>query len=693
MLSLSTRIPMSAEGLARIAAAAGQAGIAESELLRFTEDAAKMSVAFDISAEEAGSAMTGLRTNFKLNQDGVISLGDSFNHLANNMDVTAGELVNYSNRVGGTASIYGFTGQQVGALGAAFVAMKTPAEVGARATNSLLMKLGNAGDAGGKAEDAFERLGFSGKGMADMFKKDAQGAMLAFLEAVKRSDDPMRELNAIMGEGFADETAKLVNGLDEYKKALGLIGDEAAYAGSMEAEYAARSKTTANSLELMKNAGARLGIILGSAVLPGVTAVADAVVAFLEPVAWLASACPLLTKLVFGAVAAFAAFKLVALGGAYASTLFSDMWIKGKNVLNLLKPSAIQTTLALVRQNIAATALSVKTKALALAQAAQNAAMAVARSHYVVATAAAIRHGAISTALAVKTRAMAVAQWLLNTAMLANPIVWIVLAVAALVAGFVLLYNKCETFRKVVNTVCSAVAGYFSFVWKVAKAIWGGIYSAITSPIETAKAAWSGITGFFGGLWDGIVEAAKAPFDWIAGKFEWVTNTWGKVKGFFSGIFGDDEEKQPIENPTNDPYIAYANNAVPTVAVAPSVAAPGSATAPVVASVTAPVPISAALPTERPVSAPAPSGSATSQARPAAPVGTGGAQSLPERAATPGANIQPQINFDITMNGVPSKDIGQVLVDGIKARESDLTAYFEKLLERIAANQRRVTYG
>ncbi|STH72702.1 putative phage tail tape measure protein [Escherichia coli] len=43
---LSTELPMSAEGIAEIVAAGGQAGIARDELMQFTDDAVKMGVAF-----------------------------------------------------------------------------------------------------------------------------------------------------------------------------------------------------------------------------------------------------------------------------------------------------------------------------------------------------------------------------------------------------------------------------------------------------------------------------------------------------------------------------------------------------------------------------------------------------------------------------------------------------------------------
>ena len=75
IMKLSTAMHMAADGIGDIVAAAGQAGIARKELLIFAQDAAKMGVAFDMSGREAGAAMTGMRSIFKLNQTQVVSLG------------------------------------------------------------------------------------------------------------------------------------------------------------------------------------------------------------------------------------------------------------------------------------------------------------------------------------------------------------------------------------------------------------------------------------------------------------------------------------------------------------------------------------------------------------------------------------------------------------------------------------------
>jgi TP901 family phage tail tape measure protein len=617
MLNLSTRIPMSAEGLAKIAAAAGQAGIAESELLRFTADAAKMAVAFDISAEEAGSAMTGLRTNFKLNQDGVIALGDSFNHLANNMDATAGDLVNFSNRVGGTASIYGFSGQQIGALGAAFVAMKTPAEVGARAANSLMMKLGNAGKAGKDAQAAFQRLGFSGKDMSEAFKKDAQGAMLSFLEAVKRSSDPMRELNAIMGEGFADETAKLVSGLDEYKKALGLVGDASAYAGSMGAEYEARSKTTANALELLKNSGARLGITIGSVLLKPIAATAAILQTTLEPVVKLISACPVLTGVLMTVATAFAAAKLAALGGRYAWTLVSDGWLTlragGARLMGVLRllPMLFQAgTYRMLWQRGAALATAASMKIQAAA-----------------------------------TWVVTTAQKALNLAMSSNPIGIIIKVVAAAAVALYGLYQTCEPVRVAVDKVIS------------------GIKDAFWSVVKTVASVYDKVSGWFGGEGTAVADLER-----YLGKTE-------------------DVAKAAAEIPQATPIPAATAAAMPdamgydgwgytppepttakTQAASPAASALSGAGA---------APSSAASPT---ASAPSGAGAAPAGVAPRTPAPAGG------------GTIAPQITFTVSFNGVPSKDVGELLVGAVRSKERELTGYFEKLMADIASNQRRLAY-
>ena len=268
ILRLSTELPIAASGLGEIVAAAGQAGIAREELLGFTEDAAKMGVAFDMAAGQAGSAMTGMRSIFDLNQEQVVLLGDAYNHLSNNMDATARDMLNIANRAGSMGDMFGLSGEQIGALGATFLELKTPPEVAGTAINALLLKLVTADKQPAKFRDALEALGLSAEDLKDDISQDAQGALLSFLETVERSPDVIGTLSDLFGAEYSDDIAKLVGGLDGYKKALRLVGDETHYAGSMQAEYEARAATTANNLQLLLNEVTRLGVVIGGVLLP-----------------------------------------------------------------------------------------------------------------------------------------------------------------------------------------------------------------------------------------------------------------------------------------------------------------------------------------------------------------------------------------------------------------------------------------
>src|SRR5699024_760507 len=65
---------------------------------------------------------------------------------------------------------------------------------------------------------------------------------------------------------------------------------------------------------------------------------------------------------------------------------------------------------------------------------------------------------------AAATGVVTAAQWAWNAALSANPIGLVILAVAALVAGFVLLWNKSETFRNAVTAVGDAGVAAFNWI-------------------------------------------------------------------------------------------------------------------------------------------------------------------------------------------------------------------------------------
>ncbi|WP_295428494.1 phage tail tape measure protein, partial [Thermus sp.] len=342
LLRLTRIIPMTARELTEIAAAAGQSGIALSELVRFTADAARVGVAFGISAGQAGDALAKLRNVLGLGQEGVMRLADAINHLSNNMAATAPEILEVVRRVGGTGRLLGLMGEQVAALSASLLALGTAPEVAATGLNALMQRLATATAQPQAFQMALFRLGLTAQGLQAALRRDAAGAILDFLRRLRAAPDQLTLLSDLFGMEYADDIAKLVGSLSTLERAFALVRSPAAYGGSVLGEFANRSATLQNQLTLLRNAVERLWIALGSTLLPVVTPVVSRLADLLGRVSDLLDRFPVLR----GAV--------VALGAALAGTLVvGGAAVAGLAAIGFASTQA-QLGLAVLRAQLAA---------------------------------------------------------------------------------------------------------------------------------------------------------------------------------------------------------------------------------------------------------------------------------------------------------------------------------------------------
>lgn len=269
ILQLSTRIPMAAEGLARIVAAGGQSGLANEELLAFSEMAAKIGVAFDISAERSGDAMANIKTALGLTLDETGALFDAMNHLSNNMASTAPKVLDFTTRVAADGKVKGFNATETLAFGSAMIAAGAQADVAATSFRNMGKALTRGAASTSRQRAAFRSLDLDARDVARRMQEDAVATTLDVMERINRLPGDLR--SSTMSQIFGDEAralAPLIGNLDLLRESLGLVANEREYLGSAEAEYAARAETTANNLQLMRNQMARLGVGIGSVVLP-----------------------------------------------------------------------------------------------------------------------------------------------------------------------------------------------------------------------------------------------------------------------------------------------------------------------------------------------------------------------------------------------------------------------------------------
>lgn len=284
LLELSTRIPMTAEELTQIAAAAGQSGIARKEIVGFAEDAAKMGVAFDTTADQAGTWMAQWRTAFKMNQKEVTTLADQINYLGNVSGANALQLSSIVTAVGGLGDIGGLSAAQIAAIGDTMASVGAGEDVAATSIAKMITTMTAGSAATEKQSKVLKKLGIDATDLANRMQTDAQGAIIDFMEALQKL--PKAEQTAALKNYFGQESIKpisaLYTNLDELKKHFNQVADASLYAGSMEDEYASRSATTENSIQLAKNALMRLSITYGQMFVPYVKLAADKVTEFLN---------------------------------------------------------------------------------------------------------------------------------------------------------------------------------------------------------------------------------------------------------------------------------------------------------------------------------------------------------------------------------------------------------------------------
>ena len=591
IVQMSKDIPMAAEDLAAITAAAGTAGIAADELTTFTETAAKMGVAFDTTADQAGDWMAKWRTSFSMGQEEVTALADQINYLSNNSASTASEISTIVTAVGPLGDVAGISAAQIAALGSTMVGVGVQQDVAATGIRKLATTM-VAGSSATKAQaTVLQQLGLDATEMAQRMQTDAEGAILTFLEAVSKL--PEAEQAAALKNYFGQESvgaiAPLLTNLDVLRERFEMVADAQLYAGSMDAEYAARAATTANNIQLYENRIAALKIQIGNYLLPVVNKVLGAASTGLD---WLSDKIASAEGTVSGFIGtvqskALAIFtmirpKLESIGvkaqeiftvlSGQLTAAFEAVQPTLNWIIDTALPTAISAVLDLVDAfgSVVITALEFKEVLIAaaavygafkagkalqsmiqgfqqakvtlalfkasaqgatIAQAAFNGTLTLGETLTALFTGQVTLAQLAQAGWATVTGAVTKAFGALNAVLMANPIVLIVTAIAAVIAILVVLYTKCEGFRNFVNSVASAIVG---FVKNAASAI-AGFFKNLWATIQ---GIWSAVSGWFKSkVIDPLVNFFAPIVQWISGFFQgcWIIiqAVWAAVSGWF----------------------------------------------------------------------------------------------------------------------------------------------------------------
>lgn len=345
---MSAELGISAAEMADLAAAGGQLGIPIEKLSEFTAIASKMSVAFGMTAEEAGNAAATIANVFQLPIGEVEKLGDAINVLGNNTAAREKDIVAAMARIGGTAKQFGLVADEAAALADAFIALGKPPEVAATAINAMLQKLQTAQSQGKDFQAALEGIGTSADEMAANIAANPQQALTDFLHKLEGLDKQSRALtlSQLFGTEYSDDIALLVGSLGEYEKALGLVADKGQVVGAMQKEVANAMSTSEAQIAKAKQEIINVAIEVGEKLLPLVSLLASTAGSVASAIGAITEEFPALTQLAAlfaaGAVAVKAYEAAVRLTGGAVSASFATQRVG----IEATKASILSTTVA-----------------------------------------------------------------------------------------------------------------------------------------------------------------------------------------------------------------------------------------------------------------------------------------------------------------------------------------------------------
>lgn len=268
---MSTELPLAANDIAALFAAAGESGVATADLKQFSEMAARVGIAFDMSAGEAGENLAKLKTQLGLTVTETGDMADAINHLSNNMASKAKDITAYMLRVGALAEMGGFTKEEIAGIGSAMIAAGAEAETAGTAMQNVVKALSRGASAKKAQKEAAAALGLDLPQIAKDMQKDAPKALKKVLKAIAKA--PKDRHIALLSDFFGDEAkafAPLIGNIGLLERALDSVSDRTKFSGSAFREYVERANTTGNVLTLLGNKVSDVFLGIGDRMLPSI---------------------------------------------------------------------------------------------------------------------------------------------------------------------------------------------------------------------------------------------------------------------------------------------------------------------------------------------------------------------------------------------------------------------------------------
>ncbi|MBU0437754.1 phage tail tape measure protein [Staphylococcus succinus] len=277
---MSKKMPFASTEIAGVAEAAGQLGVKKSEITDFTKTMLDMSVATNLSSEEAATEFARFANAAGMPINQVDRLGSSVVALGNSTATTEKEIVEMGQRLAGAGAQAGFSGDQIMSISAAMSSVGIEAEAGGTAMTQIFNKMTKATADGGKTLDNFGKASnMSAKEFADTWEKNPTKALSAFVEGLSNTEGGakgvLKALDSVGIKGIreADTIRRLSNNHEVLDKALRTGSKGWKENNALTNEAKTRYKTMGSQLQIFKNQLFDLGKDIGNVIAPVVVGI------------------------------------------------------------------------------------------------------------------------------------------------------------------------------------------------------------------------------------------------------------------------------------------------------------------------------------------------------------------------------------------------------------------------------------
>src|SRR5690606_23081626 len=179
---MATRLPASAEEIARVAEAAGQLGIHTENILGFTETMIGLGESTNMSSDEAATALARFANIVQMPQDQFDRLGSTVVDLGNNLATTEAEIVEMALRLAGAGNTIGLTEAEIMGFAGALSSVGIMAEAGGTAFSRVMLNMMAATQQGSDELEGFATVaGMTTDEFVQAFQTDPVSAIEAFV--------------------------------------------------------------------------------------------------------------------------------------------------------------------------------------------------------------------------------------------------------------------------------------------------------------------------------------------------------------------------------------------------------------------------------------------------------------------------------------------------------------------------------